>query len=642
VKSGAPLDMALWPSSGTSGPGDRTDRTTEPTVSDPWLGRTFAGCTLDARITASSSAHLFRATREVDGTRVSVAVVHPSRHRELASPERVSATFGRLGGDLPPGVPPLLDCIRVDGQLVVVMAALQGETLETTVRRGPLSGSAVAQLASELADVLSFLHRRGVVHGGLTPARVLMTPVGARLLEVGVAPMGRSHTDDVRAFGSCLAVAAAGPQAVRHLGPIAALHPMLPPWLAGLIDDCRLGDATRMPADGLVVQQRVAARLEPLLTRSSGAAPPAPPPVRTALAADVSVMPPKEEVFGRPTDPDGAAPPPAPTPTPAPAPGPTPAPVPSPGPGAPAVRHQASPPSAVPAPEVPEPAPSAAESAEEEPPPKPGFDAKEAVLGLSFGIGSGLVIFGAIYGVMLLLTGGLGSNEAEVAPEPVAADAAPTADAVVAEDTASEAEDAPTWPIEVVNGGGQILHLACAWDGESMGEEVPLLDGESWSGQGAMVGSTCSALEPASGEALWTWTAASAPDSDAGFALQIPPIPKAAPEPTRRSTRRKTAPEPAPAPPPPKVEAPQEEPVEELVKLRIVPGAKRKKKQEGVGVRVDGRKVGNAPVTVDMLDPGGHRIEATWEGKSVKCVVKVMSGTVTVSVDPAGGKCAKQ
>ena len=58
-------------------------------------------------------------------------------------------------------------------------------------------------------------------------------------------------------------------------------------------------------------------------------------------------------------------------------------------------------------------------------------------------------------------------------------------------------------------------------------------------------------------------------------------------------------------------------------------------------VRVNGRKVGNAPVTVDMLDPGTHRVEATWEGKAVKCVVTVRSGTVTVSVDPAAGKCSK-
>ena len=76
--------------------------------------------------------------------------------------------------------------------------------------------------------------------------------------------------------------------------------------------------------------------------------------------------------------------------------------------------------------------------------------------------------------------------------------------------------------------------------------------------------------------------------------------------------------------------------------LRVVPGSKRKKKQHDVGVRVDGRKVGNAPVTVDGLTPGAHRIEATWEGKSVKCVVAVKSGTVTVAVDPAGGGCSKR
>ena len=642
-------------------------------MSDPWLGRTFAGCTLDAVITASSSAHLFRATRERDGQRVSVAVIHPSRHRELAPADQVAATFGKLGADLHPGIPAIHKATFVSGQLVVVMVALQGETLDATVRRGPLSGSALAQLASELGDVLAFLHGRGVIHGGLTPGRVLMTPTGARLLEVGVAPRGRSHVDDMRAFGACLAAAAAGPQAARHLGPISALHPNLPPWLASLIDDCRQGDIHAMPADGLALRERITARLEPILTRSVGGGPPPPPPsVRTAAVAAVSAAPvaakaaavqtlaPKpaapaptanEELFGRPTDPDGSPPPPrgataaayvrqthvpqspilqapssqAPVPN-------TPAP-------------QVAPPAPAPAPapaHAPQAAPEPAAAA-----PKKGIDFKEAALGLSFGMGSGMVIFGLIYGGMSLLTGDLdfGGSDAPAPAEAAVADAvvpAADADPPAAQDTGTAAEPAPTWPIEVVNGGGQILHLACALDGENLGEEVPLLDGEAWSGDGAMVGTVCSALEPASGEALWTWTADAAADSDFGYALEIPPIPKAEPSPKRGRRQARAEPEPKAAPRPRAAPPPPSEPVEELVKLRIVPGAKRKKKQEGVGVRVDGRRVGNAPVTVDMLDPGGHRIEATWEGKSVKCVITVMAGQVTVSVDPAGGKCAKQ
>ena len=586
-------------------------------MSDPWLGRTFAGCTLEDRIAANSSAHLFRATREADGARVSVAVVHPSPHRELATPERVVATFGKLGTGLPPGLPAVWQATRVSDQLVLVMEPLRGETLETAVRRGPLSGPAVAQLASELSDVLAFLHSRGVIHGGLTPARVLMTSVGARLLETGVAPMGRSHIDDVRAFGSCLAVAAAGPQAMRHVGPIAVLHPMLPPWLAGLIDDCRLGGADGVPDDGLAVKARVSERLEPLLTRSVGGAPPTPPPVRSAVPIDVSPVL-GREVFERPTDPGLTPPPPF-----------------NPPPPAAAPHLAAAAPAPRPSPEAAAPAPVKAPAA------KSGFDAKEAVLGLAFGIGSGLVIFGVIYVLLSFLTGGFDAEETDATRAPEAS--ADPAVVASAEDTGAGGAVAETWPIEVVNGGGQILHLACAWDGETMGDEVPLLNGESWSGEGATVGSTCWALEPASGEALWSWTAEAGADSDAGYRLEIPVIPKAESSPRRERSSDRAVPESQPAPPPRRAAPPPpKEPVEELVKLRIVPGAKRKKKQEGVGVRVDGRRVGNAPVTVDMLDPGGHRVEATWEGKSVSCVITVMSGSITVSVDPAAGSCAKQ
>ena len=252
------------------------------------------------------------------------------------------------------------------------------------------------------------------------------------------------------------------------------------------------------------------------------------------------------------------------------------------------------------------------------------------------------------------------------APAKLLSDPSPEAAAEVvpaAEPTAAE-EVVRTWPIEVKNGGGQVLHLVCALDGETMGEEVPLLNGESWRAQDASLGATCNALEPASGERLWSWTADGEAPSDDGFAVEIPRTagapPASQPASTRSdatpsrdpapSSRRERAPrsssEPAPLPPrrPPtsSAPAPAPDPSDGLVSLRVVPGSKRKKRQHDVGVRVDGRKVGNAPVTVERLNPGAHRIEATWEGKSVKCVVTVKSGTVTVAVDPTGGGCSKR
>ena len=76
--------------------------------------------------------------------------------------------------------------------------------------------------------------------------------------------------------------------------------------------------------------------------------------------------------------------------------------------------------------------------------------------------------------------------------------------------------------------------------------------------------------------------------------------------------------------------------------LRVVSGAKRKKKREGVEVRVDGMKRGIAPVTLEAFPLGTHRIEASWEGQSVTCALTLKAGGMTVAVDPSSKLCRKQ
>ena len=59
-------------------------------------------------------------------------------------------------------------------------------------------------------------------------------------------------------------------------------------------------------------------------------------------------------------------------------------------------------------------------------------------------------------------------------------------------------------------------------------------------------------------------------------------------------------------------------------------------------MRVDGMKRGIAPVTLSEFPLGTHRIDASWEGETVSCAVKLKASGVTVGVDPAGQECARK
>ena len=239
-------------------------------MTDPWIGRTYEGCRLDARIAASSSAHLYTATLLARDKPVSVALLHPGPNRRLPDPGQVLQVHWTVRNTPHQSVVLVHHACVVDGQLLLVMDELRGETLQQAVRRGPLAPHAVVQLAHELASAVDHLHRLDVVHGYIAPTRVLLTSSGARLLELGAADPTKQKTKavDIVTIGYCLYIAATGRAATRNMPPAATVAPNLPSWLSTLIDDCRSRSASRRPVDGTALLERIRRESEPLLARS--------------------------------------------------------------------------------------------------------------------------------------------------------------------------------------------------------------------------------------------------------------------------------------------------------------------------------------------------------------------------------------
>ncbi len=69
----------------------------------------------------------------------------------------------------------------------LVMEYLDGETLADRLRRKALPFADSVQYATQVADALDAAHRRGIVHGDLKPANIMVTKGGVRLLDFGLA-----------------------------------------------------------------------------------------------------------------------------------------------------------------------------------------------------------------------------------------------------------------------------------------------------------------------------------------------------------------------------------------------------------------------------------------------------------------------
>src|SRR5215467_4599442 len=90
----------------------------------------------------------------------------------------------------------LHDIGQQDGIDYLVMEYLEGETLAARLQRGPLPPEHALRYALQIADALDKAHRQAVTHRDLKPGNIMLTKSGAKLLDFGLAKLGRPATTE--------------------------------------------------------------------------------------------------------------------------------------------------------------------------------------------------------------------------------------------------------------------------------------------------------------------------------------------------------------------------------------------------------------------------------------------------------------
>jgi serine/threonine protein kinase len=67
------------------------------------------------------------------------------------------------------------------------MEYLEGETLASRIRKGPLPLNEVFKVGATIAEALQRAHRAGIVPHDLKPGNVMLTKSGAKLMDFGLA-----------------------------------------------------------------------------------------------------------------------------------------------------------------------------------------------------------------------------------------------------------------------------------------------------------------------------------------------------------------------------------------------------------------------------------------------------------------------
>jgi eukaryotic-like serine/threonine-protein kinase len=93
-----------------------------------------------------------------------------------------------------PGIATIYDLVMSPAQILMVMELVRGETLEQLCDRiGPLPLGRAVYVIDQILSALDHAHRAGVVHRDLKPANIMLTELGIKIMDFGVARVRRAE-----------------------------------------------------------------------------------------------------------------------------------------------------------------------------------------------------------------------------------------------------------------------------------------------------------------------------------------------------------------------------------------------------------------------------------------------------------------
>lgn len=156
----------------------------------PAVAHAFPGYRLEKLVGSGGAGRVYLAVALATSGRVAVKVFHAHRVNRPEFARRFDREVALSRTLDHPGVVRLLDQVTgTDGTSVaLVMEYVAGQTLRGVLKAGALPPKVAIEFAFRIADILAYVHRKGVAHLDLKPENVLVLDLHTvRLMDFGIS-----------------------------------------------------------------------------------------------------------------------------------------------------------------------------------------------------------------------------------------------------------------------------------------------------------------------------------------------------------------------------------------------------------------------------------------------------------------------
>ena len=145
------------------------------------IGHRIGPYQITAQLGAGGMGEVFRATDTRLDRPVALKFSHKPFSQSLLREARLACTVKHRS------ICQLLDVGEHAGEWYLVLEFVEGEPLSDRIGRGAMDPKEAVDLTLEVLLAVSAMHGRGLVHGDLKPANIMLTSDGLRILDFGLA-----------------------------------------------------------------------------------------------------------------------------------------------------------------------------------------------------------------------------------------------------------------------------------------------------------------------------------------------------------------------------------------------------------------------------------------------------------------------